>query len=87
VLSGHGRPFVDAHGHVEGNRKLVSERLERVEGALAGGSKTALEIAPVVYDEPVTEYNAGWLLQETLCYLRHLELLGPEPWRGNRRRQ
>ncbi len=87
VLSGHGRPFVDAHGHVEGNRKLVSERLERVAGALAGGSKTALEIAPVVYDEPVTEYNAGWLLQETLCYLRHLELLGPEPRRGNRRRQ
>src|SRR5438477_4527674 len=24
-LSGHGRPFVDVHGHVEGSRKLVRE--------------------------------------------------------------
>jgi len=85
ALSGHGRPFVDVHGHIEGNRKLVRERLDRVDAALASGRKTAVQIAPHVYDEPLTEYNAGWLLQETLCYLRHLELLGQvehEPDRG-----
>jgi glyoxylase-like metal-dependent hydrolase (beta-lactamase superfamily II) len=76
ALSGHGRPFVDVHGHVEGNRKLVQERLDRIAAALASGRKTAVQISPLIYDEPLTEYNAGWLLQETLCYLRHLELLG-----------
>jgi glyoxylase-like metal-dependent hydrolase (beta-lactamase superfamily II) len=76
ALSGHGRPFVDVHGHIEGNRKLVQERLDRTAAALAQGRKTAVQITPDVYDEPMTDYNTGWLLQQTLCYLRHLELLG-----------
>jgi hypothetical protein len=38
--------------------------------------KTAVEIAPSVYGEELTETNTGWRLQETLCYLRHLELQG-----------
>ena len=33
-LSGHGKPFVDVPGHIEGNRKLVAERLEAVLRAL-----------------------------------------------------
>jgi glyoxylase-like metal-dependent hydrolase (beta-lactamase superfamily II) len=85
ALSGHGRPFVDVHGHIEGNRKLVQERLDRSAAALASGRKTAVQMTPDVYDEPLTEYNTGWLLQQTLCYLRHLELLGRvehEPDRG-----
>jgi glyoxylase-like metal-dependent hydrolase (beta-lactamase superfamily II) len=76
ALSGHGRPFVDVHGHVEGNRKLVAERLEAVMAGLAGGPRTAVQLSPGVYGEPLTEYNAGWLLSQTLCYLRHLELGG-----------
>jgi glyoxylase-like metal-dependent hydrolase (beta-lactamase superfamily II) len=76
ALSGHGRPFVDVHGHIEGNRKLVRQRVDRTTAALASGRKAAVQITPDVYDEPLTEYNAGWLLQQTLCYLRHLELLG-----------
>jgi glyoxylase-like metal-dependent hydrolase (beta-lactamase superfamily II) len=76
ALSGHGRPFVDVRGHIEGNRKLVQERLDRTAAALAEGRKTAVQITPDVYDEPMTDYNTGWLLQQTLCYLRHLELLG-----------
>jgi glyoxylase-like metal-dependent hydrolase (beta-lactamase superfamily II) len=75
-LSGHGRPFVDVHGHVEGNRQLVSERLTAVLAALDGRTRTAVEIAPLVVGEPLTEYNAAWRLQETLCYLRHLEVTG-----------
>jgi glyoxylase-like metal-dependent hydrolase (beta-lactamase superfamily II) len=76
ALSGHGRPFVDVHGHIEGNRSLVGERVAAVAGALASGPKTAVQISPDVYEEPLNEYNAGWLLSQTLCYLRHLELQG-----------
>ena len=73
VLAGHGRPFFDAHAHIEGNRRLVRERLTAVLGALGSGPQTAVEISPAVYDEPLTEVNAAWLLAQTLCYLRHLE--------------
>jgi glyoxylase-like metal-dependent hydrolase (beta-lactamase superfamily II) len=75
-LSGHGKPFVDVPGHIEGNRKLVSERLESVLAALGGEPRTAVEISPEVYNEPLSESNASWLLSQTLCYLRHLELQG-----------
>ena len=32
ALSGHGKPFVDVHGHIEGNRRLVAERLDAGRG-------------------------------------------------------
>jgi glyoxylase-like metal-dependent hydrolase (beta-lactamase superfamily II) len=77
ALSGHGKPFLDVHGHIEGNRALVRERLDAALGAVSSeGPKTALEITPVVHGEPLTEGNTGWWLPETLCYLRHLELRG-----------
>jgi hypothetical protein len=76
ALSGHGKPFLDVPGHIEGNRGLVRERLEATLGALSDGPRTALEITPIVHGEPLTERNAGWWLPETLCYLRHLELRG-----------
>jgi glyoxylase-like metal-dependent hydrolase (beta-lactamase superfamily II) len=75
-LSGHGRPFVDVHGHIEGSRRLVRERLEAALAALADEPRTALEIAPAVHGEPLTEQNARWFLSETLCYLQHLERSG-----------
>jgi glyoxylase-like metal-dependent hydrolase (beta-lactamase superfamily II) len=75
-LAGHGRPFVDVAGHIDANRKLVRERLAGVLDALSGGSRTAVELVPKVYGEPLTEANAGWLLSQTLCYLRHLEREG-----------
>ena len=76
ALSGHGRPFLDVHGHVEGNRRLVRERLAATSAALASGPRTAVEITPAVHGEPLTDSNVGWWLPETLCYLRHLELSG-----------
>jgi glyoxylase-like metal-dependent hydrolase (beta-lactamase superfamily II) len=76
ALSGHGRPFVDVHGHIAGNRRLVAERLEAVLAAVDAGLTTAVEISPLVYGEPLTEYNANWLLSQTMCYLRHLERAG-----------
>jgi glyoxylase-like metal-dependent hydrolase (beta-lactamase superfamily II) len=74
ALSGHGKPFIDVHGHVEGNRRLVGERLGATLNALRDGPKTGLEITPHLHGEPVTEANASWWLPETLCYLRHFEL-------------
>ena len=76
ALSGHGKPFIDVHGHIEGNRKLVRERLDSVLAAVQDEPKTAVEIAASVYGEGLTETNTGWRLQETLCYLQHLERSG-----------
>jgi hypothetical protein len=75
-LAGHGRPFVDVRAHIEGNRKLVRSRLQSVLAALQGGPRTVVEIVPDVYEEPLSTSNAGWLLSQTMCYLRHLELIG-----------
>ena len=76
ALSGHGKPFVDVRGHIEGNRALVRERLDAALAAVSDGPRTALEITPDVHGEPLTETNASWWLPETLCYLQHLELSG-----------
>ncbi len=76
ALSGHGKPFTDVHGHIEGNRKLVGERLDAVLAGLAGGPRTVVDLSPEVYGEPVTPSNAAWFLSQTLAYLRHLEVEG-----------
>jgi glyoxylase-like metal-dependent hydrolase (beta-lactamase superfamily II) len=76
ALSGHGKPFVDVHGHIEGNRALVAERLRAVRHAVRAEPKTALQILPDVYDQPINFANATWFLSETLSYLRHLEAQG-----------
>ena len=76
-LSGHGRTFPDVHAHVEANRALVAERLERVRAAVAEhGPITAYDIVPLLYGEALTQLTAGWRLPKTLCYLRHLEVTG-----------
>jgi glyoxylase-like metal-dependent hydrolase (beta-lactamase superfamily II) len=76
ALSGHGKPFVDVHGHIEGNRQLVNERLQAVVDAVTGQARTAVQIQPDVYDEPLNVRNASWFLAQTLGYLRHLERCG-----------
>jgi glyoxylase-like metal-dependent hydrolase (beta-lactamase superfamily II) len=75
-LAGHGRPFTDVRAHIEANRALVRERLAAVERALRDGPRTAVEIVPDVYGEPLTPMTASWRLSETLCYLVHLERRG-----------
>ena len=49
ALSGHGKPFIDVHGHVEGNRRLVRERLDLAVAAVRHEPKTAIEIAASVF--------------------------------------
>jgi glyoxylase-like metal-dependent hydrolase (beta-lactamase superfamily II) len=76
-LSGHGRPFTDLHGHIEGNRTLVRERLDGVLAALAErGEATAFDLLPAIYGERLAPETAAWLLTKMLCYLEHLELQG-----------
>jgi glyoxylase-like metal-dependent hydrolase (beta-lactamase superfamily II) len=76
ALSGHGKPFVDVHGHIEGNRKLVHERLEATLAALGDEPRTAVEISPSIYAQPIGIHTAAWFLAQTLCYLQHLERAG-----------
>jgi glyoxylase-like metal-dependent hydrolase (beta-lactamase superfamily II) len=88
ALSGHGRPFTDVHRHVDGNVKLVAERLDAVRAALAEAPGTPYDLAPRVYGEEWTPERRTWLMTKMLCWLRHLEVLGeaspegesPETW-------
>jgi glyoxylase-like metal-dependent hydrolase (beta-lactamase superfamily II) len=88
-LPGHGRTFTDVHAHIEGNRELVRERLERTLAAIAPEPTTAFEAVPRIYDDVAfSSLTAPWLLTETLSLLLHLELTGrtrripgePERW-------
>jgi glyoxylase-like metal-dependent hydrolase (beta-lactamase superfamily II) len=87
-LPGHGRTFTDVHAHIEGNRKLVRQRLDAVRGAIAEQPLTAFEVVPRVYGSALSSFTAPWFLTETLCMLLHLEKLGgaartqgePERW-------
>jgi len=73
-LSGHGRPFTDLRGHVQGNRALVAERLDAVTAALrARGDATAFDLLPPIYGDLLMPATAAWLLTKMLCYLEHLE--------------
>jgi hypothetical protein len=54
----------------------VRQRLDTVMAAARDSPRTAVEIAPRIHDEPLTERNASWVLSETLCYLQHLERQG-----------
>jgi glyoxylase-like metal-dependent hydrolase (beta-lactamase superfamily II) len=89
-LSGHGRTFTDVQGHIDANRSLVHERIEKVHFVIARGEITAYDAVPQVYGQAITPLNANWWLSETLCYLMHLERTGraeripgePERWRS-----
>ena len=95
ALPGHGRTFADVGAHIDGNRALVAEKLDRVRAVLREhGPITAFDAVPRLYGEEPTAATASWWLQETLCYLRHLEATGaavperaeadgPERWRAS----
>jgi glyoxylase-like metal-dependent hydrolase (beta-lactamase superfamily II) len=78
-LPGHGRTFTDVKAHIDANRALVHERLDRVRAAIArNGAEplTAFEVIPLVYGQAVTPMTANWWLSETLAYLTHLQARG-----------
>ena len=77
TLSGHGRPFTDLRGHIDGNRALVRERLDAVLAALGErGEAAAFDLLPAVYGDKLVPETAAWLLTKMLCYLEHLEAKG-----------
>ena len=77
ALPGHRRPVADVGAHIDGNRALVAERLDRLLTVLREhGPITAFDAIPYQYGEEPTAVTASWWLQETLCYLRHLEATG-----------
>jgi len=78
----------DVRAHIEGNRKLVAKRMEKLTQALSGAELTPFEVVPRLYGDALSGGNAHWLLSKTLAYLDHLEVLGrarripgePERW-------
>ncbi len=72
-LAGHGRPFVDVPGHIEATASSSRERLAAVVEALGSGPRTAVELVPEVYGEPLTPDERRLAVVADLCYLRHLE--------------
>lgn len=75
-LSGHGRTFTDVGAHIDANRKLVHERIDKVYDALDGEPLAAFEIIPRVYEGALNAMTGAWWLNETLVYLEHLALQG-----------
>ena len=75
ALAGHARPFTDVRGHISANRALVDERLGAVRAALAGGPRTAYEIAQAIHPD-WSEEMGSWQLALTRAWLTHLEALG-----------
>jgi glyoxylase-like metal-dependent hydrolase (beta-lactamase superfamily II) len=76
ALSGHGKPFLDVPGHIDGTRRLVVENVERATAAVTSEPRTAMTIALDVFREQRGVRHPAWLLSQTLCYLRHLEQAG-----------
>jgi glyoxylase-like metal-dependent hydrolase (beta-lactamase superfamily II) len=76
ALSGHGKPFLDVPGHIEGTRRLVVENIERATASVTSEPRTAMTIALDMFREQRGARHPAWLLSQTLCYLRHLEQAG-----------
>ena len=76
ALAGHARPFTDIPGHIDGNRRLVAERVQAVRDALSDGPRTAFEVAGAIYGERFDEEMGSWLMTLTRAWLAHLEALG-----------
>jgi glyoxylase-like metal-dependent hydrolase (beta-lactamase superfamily II) len=77
ALSGHGKPFLDVPGHIEGSRRAVHAQIDAALAALADGPRTALQVAGAVSDgRPAGSTNPAWRLPLTLCVLDHLQRAG-----------
>jgi glyoxylase-like metal-dependent hydrolase (beta-lactamase superfamily II) len=76
ALAGHGRPFTDVAGHIEGNRALAASRLDAVRTLLAEAPATAWDLSPRLYGDAFGPGTATLLLSQSLAWLTHLERLG-----------
>ncbi len=71
-LAGHGRTFTDVHAHIEGNRELVAERLEKTLAAIGRAEPPTAyrDRAGVTGGEALPAVASPWLIAETLAMLR-----------------
>lgn len=76
ALSGHGKPFLDVPGHIEGSRRAVREQLDNARRALTAGPRTAMQVTAEIHDGRGESADGAWRLPLTLCVLEHLEHLG-----------
>ncbi|WP_205695842.1 MBL fold metallo-hydrolase [Conexibacter sp. SYSU D00693] len=74
ALPGHGRTFSDVPGHTDAARKATLEIVRKVREQVAGGEPTAFEVAQGVFGEALTPLTGHWLIAQTMCALRHLEV-------------
>ncbi len=69
ALSGHGKPFLDVPGHIEGNRRLIAERLSATLAAVRREPRTVVELVPEIFEQELSLENASRLIPETMSYL------------------
>jgi glyoxylase-like metal-dependent hydrolase (beta-lactamase superfamily II) len=81
ALSGHGKPFLDVPGHIEGSRRAVFALREGALRALAERPRTAMEVTEALYGGTDgtgrapgvgAGSNPAWRLPLALCVLEHL---------------
>ena len=76
-LAGHGRTFTDVRAHIDANRALVAERLERVRQAVAEhGPITAYDVVPLLHGHRADGADGGLVAAR--------DALLPAPSRGDR---
>ena len=74
VLPGHGSPFGDVQGRIEGILRNKMRRLRAVREAIEEGPTTVVEIAGRVFTRVMLQHQRSFALAETLAhiaYLRH----------------
>jgi glyoxylase-like metal-dependent hydrolase (beta-lactamase superfamily II) len=75
-VSGHGRPFREVPGRLDAYRREVEAQLDGVRVALGGGPKSAFDIVSAAIGSDAEPQAVGYMMEMTLSYLGHLEVLG-----------
>ncbi|MHB1537408.1 MAG: MBL fold metallo-hydrolase [Solirubrobacteraceae bacterium] len=75
-LPGHGRTFTDVRAHIEGNRRVLDERVNAVLAALAVAPRTAYELMRELVGMSMSDFGGAFALYEILAALTHLSRTG-----------
>ena len=76
VLPSHGRPFRGAHQRVAQLEAHHEARLAELEGALAGGPKSAGELLPVIFPRRLDVHETFFAMGEAIAHLHYLYYAG-----------
>lgn len=76
-LAGHGRTFSDLQAHIEANRALMHERLDKALHVVGEqGPIAPFAAAPGVYGDAIRHIPPYWWTSKMIAYMRHLEVTG-----------